>query len=73
MLALRYDENYTLDDVNRIFVNVRDAIRDNTTSVICVPSDMTIQTMSTEEFGKFIHDIKEQYKRQFSGDLKGKK
>lgn len=25
------------------------------------------------KFGKFIHDIKEQYKRQFSGDLKGKK
>ena len=34
VLALRHDENYTLDDVNRIFVNVRDAIRDNTTSVI---------------------------------------
>ena len=25
------------------------------------------------KFGKFIHDKKEQYKRQFSGDLKGKK
>ena len=57
VLALRYDENYTLDDVNRIFVNVRDTIRDNTTSVICVPSDMTIQTMYTEEFGKFIHEL----------------
>ena len=61
MLALRYDENYTLDDVDRIFVNVRDTIRDNTTSVICVPSDMTIQTMSTEEFGKFIHELSAVY------------
>lgn len=61
VLVLRYDENYTLDDVNRIFVNVRDAIRDNTTSVICVPSDMTIQTMSTEEFGKFIHELSAVY------------
>ena len=61
VLALRYDENYTLDDVNRIFTNVRDVIRDNTTSVVCVPSDMTIQTMSTEDFGKFIHELSAAY------------
>lgn len=65
VLALRYDENYTLDDVNRIFVNVRDAIRDNTTSVVCVPSDMTIQTMSTEEFGKFIHELSVEYSQMY--------
>ena len=61
VLALRYNENYTLDYVNRIFVNVRDAIRDNTTSVVCVPSDMTIQTMSTGDFGKFIHELSAVY------------
>lgn len=65
VLALRYDENYTLDDVNRIFVNVRDAIRDNTTSVVCVPSDMTIQTMSTEDFGKFIHELSVEHSQMY--------
>lgn len=57
VLALRYDENHTLDDVNRIFTNFRDVIRDNTTSVVCVPSNMVIQTMSAEDFGKFIHEL----------------
>lgn len=61
VLALRYDENYTLDDVSRIFTNVRDVIRDNTTSVVCVPSNMVIQTMSAEDFGKFIHELLEIY------------
>lgn len=61
VLALRYDENHTLDDVNRIFTNFRDAIRDNTTSVVCVPSSVVIQTMSAEDFGKFIHELLEVY------------
>ena len=56
LLVVRYNQEYhTLEDINRIYNIVNDVIRDNTASVVCVPDDVTIISMSASDFRDLIH------------------
>ena len=64
LLVVRYDQKYhTNEDINRIFNSVNDVIRDNTASVVCVPDDVEISSMSAADFGDLIHRQLEIYQR----------
>lgn len=63
LLVVRYNqEHHTLEDINRIYNIVNDAIRDNTASVVCIPDDVNISSMSASDFGDLIHKQLEIYK-----------
>lgn len=62
LLVVRYNqEHHTLEDINRIYNSVNDVIRDNTASVVCVPDDVTIRSISASDFGDLIHKQLEIY------------
>lgn len=62
LLVVRYNqEHHTLEDINRIYNIVNDVIRDNTASVVCVPDDVTIISMSASDFRDLIHKQLEIY------------
>lgn len=62
LLVVKYNqEHHTLEDINRIYNSVNDVIRDNTASVVCVPDDVTISSMSASDFGDLIHKQLEIY------------
>lgn len=62
LLVVRYNqEHHTLEDINRIYNSVNDVIRDNTASVVCVPEDVNISSMSASDFGDLIHKQLEIY------------
>lgn len=51
LLVVRYNqEHHTLEDINRIYNIVNDVIRDNTASVVCIPDDVSIISMSASEY-----------------------
>lgn len=63
LLVVRYNqEHHTLEDINRIYNSVNDVIRDNTASVVCIPDDVNITSMSASDFGNLIHKQLEIYK-----------
>lgn len=63
LLVVRYNqEHHTLEDINRIYNIVNDVIRDNTASVVCIPDDVNITSMSASDFGDLIHKQLEIYK-----------
>lgn len=62
LLVVRYNQgHHTLEDINRIYNSVNDVIRDNTASVVCVPDDVTISSMSASDLGDLIHKQLEIY------------
>ena len=62
LLVVRYNqEHHTLEDINRIYNIVNNVIRDNTASVVCVPDDVTIISMSASDFRDLIHKQLEIY------------
>lgn len=62
LLVVRYNqEHHTFEDINRIYNIVNDVIRDNTASVVCVPDDVTIISMSASDFRDLIHKQLEIY------------
>lgn len=64
LLVVRYNqERHTLEDINRIYNSVNDVIRDNTASVVCIPDDVNIASMSASDFGDLINKQLEIYKR----------
>lgn len=63
LLVVRYNQEYhTLEDINRIYNSVNDVISDNTASVVCIPDDVNITSMSASDFGNLIHKQLEIYK-----------
>lgn len=63
LLVVRYNqERHTLEDINRIYNSVNDVIRDNTASVVCIPDDVNIASISASDFGDLINKQLEIYK-----------
>lgn len=63
LLVVRYNqEHHTLEDINRIYNIVNDVIRDNTASVVCIPDDVSIISMSASDFRNLMYRQLEIYK-----------
>lgn len=63
LLVVRYNqEHHTLEDINRIYNIVNDVIRDNTASVVCIPDDVSIISMSASDFRNLMYKQLEIYK-----------
>ena len=63
LLVVRYNlGRHTPEDINRIYYIVNDVIRDNTASVVCIPDDVTIASMSASDFRNLVYKQLEIYK-----------
>lgn len=63
LLVVRYNlGRHTPEDINRIYNIVNDVIRDNTASVVCIPDDVTIASMSASDFRNLVYKQLEIYK-----------
>lgn len=71
VLAIRYNSKWhTSEEVNEMVKAMNKAIKDNTTSVVCIPDDATIRCMTLESFQQFIGKLCEIYQssEQYSHD-----
>lgn len=63
VLAIRYNSTlYTCEEVNEVVENINQSIKDNTTSVVCIPDDVTVKCMTLESFQQFIRELCEIYR-----------
>ena len=71
LLEVRYNqEHHTLEDINRIYNIVNDVIRDNTASVVCIPDDVSIISMSASDFRNLMYRQLEIYKMVANPSMK---
>ena len=63
VLVIRYNLIlHTCEKVKEMVENINNSIMDNTTSVVCIPDDVTVKSMTPESFQQLIRKLREMYR-----------